>query len=301
MKTLLALALVLSLSSAYDYKLESKSVGDSTECFFGLPEVMDKHNNGNISNSCFVQLGKHYLIVDSGPSYAYAKQSYKIIKNKNNLPISYLINTHEHDDHWLGNSFYNELGVKIIGSAAFRDVQIVKTTRMQKRIEKEAYKKTTQILPKIFVENEKTLLVDDFEVKLIRVHNRAHSLSDILVYIPKKKIVFAGDLVFNGRLPSIRDGNLDNWIEVLLKIDTLDVEYIVGGHGEVVTKDATKFTYEYLVKLRDKVAALVEEGVDIADAVDTITMKEYKDVPFYDVMQRQNVEIAYRMMEWNDE
>ncbi|MDA3908392.1 MAG: MBL fold metallo-hydrolase [Sulfurimonas sp.] len=252
-------------------------------------------------NSCFFNMGTSYLVIDSGPTYSYAFQAYEKMKKINNLPISYVINTHVHDDHWLGNAYYEELGVKIIGSNEFSNETKVEMTRMQKRISPDAYVKTRQVFPTIFVNDENVLNIDEKKVYIKSVNKKAHTNSDLLIHIPDGKIVFVGDLVFNDRLPSIRDGNLNGWIDSLDEVRTMDVDYIVGGHGEIVDRTSIDMTYNYLKMLRDRVSMLIEDGVNIADAVNMLKMQEFKDVNFYDSMHRQNVEIAYRMMEWGSE
>ena len=286
---------------SFEYTLKPVKISAETHCFFGLPEVMDEHNNGNMVNSCFVNMGTSYLVIDSGPTYLYAKQAHSKMKDIKNLPISYIINTHSHDDHWLGNSYYDSIGVKIIGSIAFKDESKVEMTRMQKRISPDAYAKTTQVFPTIFVKEEMLLTIDSKKVNLIGVNKKAHTKSDLLVYIPSQRVVFVGDLVFNDRLPSIRDGKLKGWIETLDEVRSMDVDFIVGGHGEIVNRSSIDMTYNYIKTLRERVATLLEDGEDIADAVNMVKMEEYKDVNFYDSMHRQNVEIAYRMLEWESE
>ena len=301
MKSLLIFLVLIHSLLAFDYTLKPKKVSETTHCFFGLSEVMDERNNGNMSNSCFVNMGASYLVIDSGPTYQYALQAYKKMKDIKNLPISYVVNTHVHDDHWLGNSYYKELGVEIIGSRAFNDEPKVEMTRMQKRISPDAYAKTTQVFPTILVKDKKTLNFDSKIVEIISVNKKAHTDSDLLVYIPSEKMVFVGDLVFNDRLPSIRDGSLTGWLAALDEVRQMDVEYIIGGHGKIVDRSSIDMTYNYIKTLRERVASLIEDGEEIGDVVNMVTMDEYKNVNFYDSMHRQNVEIAYRMLEWESE
>ena len=301
MKSLLIFTVFFHSLLAFDYALEPTKVSETTYCFFGLSEVMDERNNGNMSNSCFVNMGSSYLVVDSGPTYQYASQAYKKMKNIKNLPISYVVNTHVHDDHWLGNSYYKELGVQIIGSRAFEDEPKVEMTRMQKRISPDAYAKTTQVFPTLLVKDKKTLNFDSKEVHIISVNKKAHTDSDLLVYIPSEKMVFVGDLVFNDRLPSIRDGSLTGWLAALDEVRKMDVKYIIGGHGKIVNRSSIDMTYDYIKTLRERVSSLIEEGEEIGDVVNMVTMDKFKNVNFYDSMHRQNVEIAYRMLEWESE
>jgi cyclase len=301
LKLLLILTLLINYLTAFDYELEPKKISATTHCFFGYSEVMDEHNNGNMSNSCFVNMGTNYIVIDSGPTYSYAFQAYEKMKMIKNLPISYVINTHVHDDHWLGNSYYSELGVQIVGSNGFSSETRVAITRMQQRISPEAFLKTTQVIPLILVENEKLLDVNGTTIHLINVNKKAHTSADLLVYIPKDKTIFVGDLVFNDRLPSIRDGDLKGWTDTLEVIKSMDVTFIIGGHGKIVDRTSVDMTYNYIKTLQEEVSTLLEDGEDISDVVNTVVMEKYKDTNFYDSMHRQNVEIAYRMLEWGNE
>lgn len=297
---LLVVLSILFVSSllAFEYKLQAKKVSSNVYCFFGEPQAINTDNNGNMVNSCFVEIGNHYLVIDSGPTYNYAKEAYSILKEIKNLPVAYVINTHTHDDHWLGNSYYKELGVDIIGSNKFQSEAKLETTRMQRRITKEAYEKTSQELPNIFVDQEKTISIDEKEVYIYSVNNKAHTNSDLLIYIPSQTTLFAGDLVFNNRIPSLRDGNINSWIAELEAIKEKNYSYVIGGHGTLVTKNSINFTYNYLIKLKQKVLEAMDEGLDIEDATATILMPEYQHDPMYDMLHKQNIETAYRTLEW---
>ena len=295
------LSLSFSLLFSFEYGLEPKKAGSDVYCFFGKAEVMDRHNNGNMSNSCFVDMGKSYIVIDSGPTYLYAKEAYTALKKIKNLPVSYVIDTHVHDDHWLGNSYYATIGAKLIGPKNFKTLPKLETTRMQRRISKEAYEHTKQIFPSILVEKQMTLTVDGKKVFIKSVNAKAHTSDDLYVYIPHIKTLFAGDLVFSGRLPSLRDGDINGWLKVLAQLRQIDARYVIGGHGEIVTQKAIDFTYDYLSELKDEVEESLDNGDTLGQAVERITMPEYKHVPFYDAIHRQNVETAYRALEWEDE
>jgi glyoxylase-like metal-dependent hydrolase (beta-lactamase superfamily II) len=296
----LSFVFVNSLLS-FDYKLQPEEVSGDIYCFFGFAEVMDKRNNGNMSNSCFVNMGTSYLVIDSGPTFQYAAQAYRAMKKIKNLPVSYVVNTHVHDDHWLGNAFYKEHNAKIIGPSTFKDLPKEEVTRMQRRISAEAFHGTTQEYPAIFVTGKKEMTIDGKKVIIESVNHKAHTVNDLFVYIPSEKVVFAGDLVFNERLPSLRDGNINGWIEGLQKLKKMDVKYIIGGHGDVVSKRSIDFTYNYLRELKKEVQQGLDEGEDIGDVVNEVVMPKYKKIPFYDSIHRQNVETVYRTLEWESE
>lgn len=298
MKSLLVLIIFVNSLLAYNYNLTPKRVNATTFCFFGAPEAMDTHNNGNMVNSCYVDMGSSYLVIDSGPTYIYAKDAYTAMKKIADKPISYVVNTHSHDDHWLGNSYFSELGVKIIGSKEFKNEVPLEMTRMQRRILKEAYVGTKQIFPKLYVNHEKTLVLDGKKVLLKDVNKKAHSKSDLFVYIPAYNTIFAGDLVFNQRIPSIRDGNPNNWIEALDEIRAINAQYVIGGHGDLIDKHSIDATYRYLSELVKQVSECLDYGDDITDCLNKVVMSDFKNFKMYDSLHRQNVEVAYRILEW---
>ena len=301
MRFLLVCIIFFHSLHAFDYKLKPEKVNATTFCFFGSPEEINKHNNGNMVNSCFVDMGNSYLVIDSGPTYEYAVQAYSKIKEIKNLPISYVINTHVHDDHWLGNGYYKELGINIIGSVKFQDETKAEVTRMQRNVSKDAYTKTTQVFPNVFVDKEKTFTIDGKKIVITSVNKKAHTSSDLLVYIPDISTIFVGDIIFNDRLPSLRDGNILEWIKELDKIKAMKAKYVIGGHGTKTDATSFEFTYNYLVELRDKVAKAIEDGKDIEDAVSNIKMPSYENVHMYDTLQKQNIDTAYRTMEWSND
>lgn len=304
MKSLGILLMSVSLLSAFEYGLKPEKVNDKVYCFFGKPEVMDTKNNGNMVNSCFVDLGQHWLVIDPGPTYAYAKEAWSEISAIKKMPAASVINTHVHDDHWLGNGFYIAQGVDVFGTSAFiEEVNPTAVTRMEQRISKEAYAKTSPKLPTILLDQGRTLQlhIDGIEVRLITADTKAHTSGDILVYLPKMQTLFCGDVVFNDRIPSLRDGNINGWITTLETIKKMPLKYVIGGHGDEVHSDAMDLTYNYLVQLRAEVSEAVENGDGIDSAVKTVKMAEFSSVPLYEEMHGRNVETAYRMLEWGDE
>ena len=302
MKSLGILLTAVTLLSAFEYDLKPEKVNDKVYCFFGKAEVINTQNNGNMVNSCFADLGNKWLAIDSGPTFAYAKEAFGKIEAIKKMPVAAVIDTHVHDDHWLGNGFYLSQGTEVFGPSAFKkEVDPSAATRMERRVSKEAYALTTPKLPTTFVDQNMTLHIDGNEIRLIKVARKAHTSGDILVYLPKMQTLFCGDVVFNDRLPSLRDGDINGWIATLEMIKAMPLKSIIGGHGKAVGRDAADMTYRYLVELRSEVKAAIDDDIGIGNAVRTIKMPAFSSVGLYNEMQAQNVEAAYRTLEWSDE
>lgn len=300
MKTLLmTLFFGVTSLSAYDYAFKPVRVTSDVHCFFGKPEIMDKTNNGNIVNSCYIDAGEGYVVVDTGPSYAYADSAYKAMQKIKPLPVKLVINTHIHDDHWLGNNFFTEQGVRVLGSDDFKvNADMSVPTRMQTYISPEAYAKTKPAMPTEMIGTDTTLKIGNQTLELKIAKRKAHTAKDMVVYLPKSKVLLAADLVFNDRLPSVRGGDINGWLAALDDLDKLGAVHVVGGHGERTDKDAARMTREYFTQMRTEIRSAIEAGLGIEETMEKVTMDGYKKYKLYEGTHRHNVEASYRVLEW---
>jgi glyoxylase-like metal-dependent hydrolase (beta-lactamase superfamily II) len=299
MKALWSLFAAASLFG-FEYGLEPVKVTEGVYCYFGAPEAMNTTNNGNMVNSCFVDMGSEWLVIDTGPTYRYAAEAHREVNKIKKMKVGHAINTHVHDDHWLGNNYYIEQGATVMGSKYFADVVIEEPTRMQSRITKEAWEKTVPSLPSTVIEGGQQLHIGSETIEVFMVEEKAHTLGDIYLYLPSKKTVFAGDLVFNDRVPSVRDGSITGWIEALENVQAMNAIHIVGGHGSDTGAKASDITLEYLKALKSGIREVIDEGGGIAEAVKRVTLDQFKDMGMYDSMHKNNVNLAYQMLEWEE-
>lgn len=300
MKTLLvAFFFAVTSLSAYDYALKPVRITSDVHCFFGKPEIMDKVNNGNIVNSCYIDAGEGYVVVDTGPSYAYAQSAYKAMSKIKSLPVKLVINTHIHDDHWLGNNYFTEQGIRVLGTDDFKvSADMSEPTRMQTYISGEAYAKTKPTLPTEMISSDTNLTIGNQKLQLIIAKRKAHTAKDMVVYVPKSEVLIAADLVFNDRLPSVRGGDINGWLSALEQLDTLGAKHVVGGHGNKTDKNAARMTREYFTQMRTEIRAAIAEGLGIDDTIKKVSMDHYKKYKLYEGTHRHNVEASYRVLEW---
>jgi len=91
----------------------------------------------------------------------------------------------------------------------------------------------------------------------------SHTDGSILVYLPGKKILFAGDILFTDYHPFMADGDIENWTKALDYIMSLDVETIIPGHGPASGKKDIKDMKDYLIAFDKKAKELAAESNDI--------------------------------------
>ena len=87
--------------------------------------------------------------------------------------------------------------------------------------------------------------VGDKVVNLIEV-GPAHTNGDVLVYVPSDKVIFTGDILFIEGHPILWAGPVMNWINACEKIISMDVDFIVPGHGPVTNNNGVRAVKDYL-------------------------------------------------------
>ena len=287
----------------FDYKLKPKKVADNVWCFFGALDKPTKENAGFMSNNCYVKSSEGYVVIDTGPSYQFAKQAYTEMKKIADLPVKYVIDTHGHDDHWLGNSFYKEeFNATIIGPESINsDYKEGDKTRMYNILPKNAIEGTHIIkLDKVIKEPE-TLKVGNIEFQITPLKFKAHTVDDLFIYMPKEKVLFSGDLVMNGRITSNRDGSVMGQIKALDMMSKLDWKVLVAGHGYITGKNAMDESKLYFKLLKERILKAIEDGVDATEINDVVKLEEFKDKAMYDILNAHNVGFAYEELEMLDE
>jgi len=295
---MIVLLLSLSFGFGFEYNLKPQKLEEGVYCFFGKLENINKQNAGNMVNTCFVQTQEGFVVIDSGPTFSYASQAYNQMQKIAKLPVKYVINTHDHDDHWLGNSFYKSKGALLIGPRTYeQNVVAGMDTRMQKSLGEALFSQTKIVPLDRVVENNLSFSsgAEIFEIK--QLVSLGHTKGDLVVFLPTKHTLFVGDLVFNGRLTSLRDGSILGSLEALELIDGYHATHVIGGHGYETDANATRQFRNYLAKIKTSVQKALDEDVGMEDIVKTVPMLEYRHMKLYDVLHARNVLDAYKELE----
>src|SRR6202140_2311549 len=143
-----------------------------------------------------------------------------------------LVNTHQHGDHTNGNCLLPD--ATIIGHQRCREA-ILSTgiLRPDGLWEPVDWGDLEPAPPFVTFEHRLDLYVDDLRVQLQHFGTAAHTTNDVVAWIPEHRIVFTGDLVFNGGTPFVLMGSVAGSLVALDALLELDPEVIVPGHGEV--------------------------------------------------------------------
>ncbi|AXK48999.1 MBL fold metallo-hydrolase [Aliarcobacter trophiarum LMG 25534] len=300
----ISLSLILSIYAfGFNYNLNPQKVSEDVWCFFGKAEVPSKENGGFMANSCYIDAKDSYVLIDSGTSYKFAKQAYEAMQKIKNLPVSTIVVTHEHDDHWMGNSFYKStFNAKIYAPKSINENYDENSKpRIFEILDAKDMENTKVIKADEIVSDNANVKVGNKEIRILRIKEKAHTSDDLIVYLPNEKVLFSGDIVMNERITSNRDGSVIGTLKALDTIESFDYNSLVAGHGTLTGKNATEHTKNYFTLLKTRVLEAIEAGITADEITKVVTMDDFKDIAMFDELNSRNVFDAFRELEFYDE
>lgn len=241
--------------------------------------------NFGVSDAGLIIGDEYAMVVDTTRGPIPAKALLSEIRKVNTKPIRHVVNTHGHPDHTGRNQFF--LPVEILGHEKARELTIAFAAGQGSA--RSVWQKTPLVAdggePYVFsppnITIPTSMLTVDYGSIKIELHamDPAHSPGDILIYLPHQKILFAGDCCFFYVAPTFGGGSGYGNLRVLDWIDTLDVEWIVPGHGPIGTKKDLALNRKYLETLRDWSRKRFDAGLNVVDAALSIDMGEFAEWP----------------------
>ena len=281
-----------------------------------LPDHRDEispDNQGHVLPISAVVDAGEALVVDPGPSHQQGMRVRSSLACQFGARVRWVVNTHAHAESVLGNSAFADLQaldrLDIAATAGTRDA-------MRRRCEHcllyltsivgaEVMQGTRIVLPNRLLSEGETLAVGRIRLQVMQVRN-AHTESDLLLWEPQRRVLWAGGLLYEGRIPELAQGSLNGWLHALQRLTALRPAMVVGAVLSVAP-DATSLppaleaTRRYLQALRMSVLQAMDAGLDGSD-IRSIQLPEYAHWVGYRQRHGFNVQRAWRELEpeWLD-
>ncbi len=205
--------------------------------------------------------------------------------------IGTLVNTHGNGDHTFGNQLFE--GKRIIATPGcledmksrpptqyvdwkknWRDMGVAGRFWYEVMGQHFDFASVRLTLPNDCFSGERRLKVGDKEVVLVDV-SPAHTRGDALVYVPRERTVFTGDIIFNGGHPAIWAGPVSNWIRACDTMLAWDVKTVVPGHGPVTDKQGVREMRDYLAYLLGETRRFHDAGMSFEQAAEAIALDRW--------------------------
>jgi len=170
-----------------------------------------------------------------------------------------LVNTHHHPDHVYGNCFLPDETV-VVAQDRCRELVLRAGTKAMEELTEPDYGDVTIRPPEVTFSERMTVHAEGFPIELISA-GPAHTTNDVLVWLPQQRVLFAGDLAFNGGQPVFLDGSAAGFVRALDRIRALEPEVMAGGHGPTTRGDEVPRLLDDLQRYAQFVQHLATEGV----------------------------------------
>lgn len=311
----MALALILACATAPPPEQAEPVSEATHEFEEVAPGVYFVRGNGTVnvgSNSLVLVNDEDVLVVDSHITPDAARELVKSITTITDKPIRTLVNTHFHFDHANGNQVFGD-GIEIIGHEYTRERLLGNPlseptymlqgspAALQPRLETMEQQLATAVgderatlersiavmrrhiaaQAEIVLTPPQRTLTDSLVLqrgsRTIELHHigRAHTAGDLVIYLPAEKIIYTGDLFYDGA-PYLADGYPLEFIEALERLKAFDAEVILGGHGGI-TRDKLRIDarQEYLRDYWSQVEASRKAGVSAEEAAAQLDLMKH--------------------------
>ena len=269
---------------------------------YGLHQMADRENRGDIANCGFVVGSDAVAVIDSGGSPTVGARLRASVERTTDRPIRYLVNTHMHPDHIFGNGAFADTGAQLVAHARLESALKARTeayfAHLRETVGADALERARMLRTDVGVSDTAVLDLGDRRLQ-VQAWPTAHTNNDLSVHDPAGGTVWAGDLAFRTRMPSL-DGSALGWIEVLQDLRRLPAELVVPGHGQVADgwPAALDDLTRYLSALVADVRAVVQRFGTIAEAIETAAQDERARWRLFDVYHGRNVTTAFSELEW---
>jgi quinoprotein relay system zinc metallohydrolase 2 len=267
----------------------------------GRIEPMSAENLGDIANVGFIVGKTCVAVVDTGGSPQVGAALRDAIEVRTDKPICYVINTHAHPDHVLGNIAFADQRATFITHADYAQALGL---RMQTYLERFSMLYGKPLLRDVIVPPDRavadttTLNLGNRVLKLTALPT-GHTNTDLIVFDVRTATLWAGDTLFVRHIP-VLDGSIKNWLAVMERLRKLKAERAIPGHGpkRVPWPGALSAQRRYLNTMAEEIRRVIDRGGTIEEAIDSVGYAAREQWLLFDEYHRRNVTAAYAELEW---
>ena len=218
-------------------------------------------NQGWNSNTAFVVTGQGVLMFDTGSSERIGAALREQVRSVTDQPVRWVLNTHVHGDHWLGNgAFLADQPEQILASdivIALMHEQGAEWLSRFNSMTDGAIGEFEPVPARDAITSSGTYQFGNLEAYILRSEH-AHSPGDVALWLPAQQVLLASDIIYTGRGPATFDSDVQGWITFLDEMLALQPEVVLPGHGHVAGIEAVQEMRDFFQMLWD----LVEEGYE---------------------------------------
>jgi cyclase len=254
------------------------------------------------SNCVFLVTDDGVLLIDTRTHPREGRDLLARIRKITDRPVKWVINSHFHGDHHMGNIVFKELGATFVAQEeTARIMARVQPKEMARRVDGFAKRgldpaEVKLVLPDVTFDSRMTIRLGGREVRLFYL-GPGQQAGDTFVAFPHARALFTPGAFGKHSMPNMLfTPSVDNWVKLLNEVAAMDVDTILPAHGDVATRADAK---ELAAMLADEYATVkdaVNRGVPLDQAIATLTFPQYKDWRNYGRLQGE-IKALYELIQ----
>lgn len=262
---------------------------------------LDSPLRDDIANIGFIIGEKCVAVIDTGGSIKTGRRLRKALRVVTTKPVCYIINTHVHYDHLLGNHAFSRDNAKIVGhrnlAAAVENNRTFFLKSFTPELGNNA-KPDRVIGPDIAIGKTKILELGKRKIRLT-AHPTSHTSTDLSVLDSQTGTLWIADLLFVQRLP-VLNGSINGWLKETEKLQARKLSRVIPGHGSIPNdwRAAVRVQTRYLKKLRNEIRSIIKKGGFLEDALQSVGQSEKDNWLLFDENHKRNITRAFAELEW---
>jgi glyoxylase-like metal-dependent hydrolase (beta-lactamase superfamily II) len=299
----LLFAALLTATAGAQTAMEPREVAPGAWYVQGAAALGSRENQNFVSNAGFVVTPAGVVVIDALGSPVAARRLLETIARITPLPVTHVIVTHYHADHIYGLQVLQQAGARILAHAGGRDYLQSETAQLRLQVSR------TEMAP--WIDDSTRLVAADqwlagpgeLEVGgvrfLLQPVGPSHTPEDLVVFLPDRKLLFAGDVVFRGRVPYVGQADSRHWITALDTLLLLDAQVIVPGHGPHSTgaRADLQLTRDYLQYLRQAMGRAARNLDPFEAAYAATDWSRFSHLPLFQQANRMNAYNTFLLLE----
>jgi glyoxylase-like metal-dependent hydrolase (beta-lactamase superfamily II) len=251
-------------------------------------------NEGFISNAGVVITNEGVVIFDALGTPSLAHKLLQEIRKVTDKPIKRVIVSHYHADHIYGLQVFKEEGAEIYAPGGATDYLVSPASK--ERLEERRFslspwvnEQTRLVPPDHYLDKGFSFMMGNVKMT-VSVVGAAHSDGDLTLYVEGDRVLFSGDIIFEGRVAFLGDADTRHWLETLQQMETAGLAALVPGHGPVADEPNQSITQtrRYLSFLRKTMKAAVDELQSFDEVYAATDWSEFENLPAFKEANRRN-------------
>lgn len=262
----------IGAGAAHAVEVKFQRVAQDVYAHIGDTGARTFANEGLNANIGLVVTPVGAVLIDSGATFQSARDIHEAVKRVTTQPVKWVFNTGGQDHRWLGNGYFQAQGAELIAHAGGEaDMRNRGHDHLQglKAVLGAKVDGTVPTLPTRWLQSPDERLELGGVVFEFKRRGGAHTPGDTMVWLPQKKVLFSGDVVYVDRMLGVTPvSNTKQWLSSFEAIEQLQPAVLVPGHGRVTNlTTAQADTKAYLLALRAHMKKSVDDGTDVGAAV----------------------------------